>query len=149
MDDLGFVQANPTSDDAIQSSHEALRLKARKSQRGFGACFKNVGYTAACLRDRVYYDRSAFAALTPIWEPIFEPTMGRIGAFGDAVFKLNEAAPGYVDENTIYDLTGIRPSEGVINGTGNGGSAGAGALGSYFNRVSVQDDEGQETGEAQ
>lgn len=149
MDDLGFVQANPTSDDAIQSSHEALRLKARKSQRGFGACFKNVGYTAACLRDRMYYDRSAFAALIPIWEPIFEPTMGRIGAFGDAVFKLNEAAPGYVDANTIYDLTGIRPSEGVTNGTGNGGSAGAGALGSYFNGVSESNDEGQTAGETE
>lgn len=149
MDDLGFVQANPTSDDAIQSSHEALRLKARKSQRGFGACFKNVGYTAACLRDRVHYDRAAFASLTPIWEPIFEPTMSRIGALGDAAFKINEAIPGYVDTNTIYDLTGIRPAEGVTDGTGNGGTAGAGALGSYFNRVSEPNDEGQVPGKTE
>jgi hypothetical protein len=75
--------------------------------------------------------------------------MGRIGALGDAAFKINEAIPGYVDTNTIYDLTGIKPAEGVTNGTGNGGSAGAGSLGSYFNRVSEPDDEGQETGTAQ
>jgi hypothetical protein len=74
--------------------------------------------------------------------------MGRIGALGDAAFKINEAIPGYVDTNTIYDLTGIRPAEGVTNGTG-GGTSGAGALGSYFNRVSEQNDDGQETGPAE
>lgn len=49
LDDLGFVTDNPSSAEAIKSSHEALRLAARKAQRTFGSGFLNVGYLAACV----------------------------------------------------------------------------------------------------
>ena len=36
LDDLGFPSANPSSAEAIKSSHESLRLTTRKAQRDFG-----------------------------------------------------------------------------------------------------------------
>ena len=46
---------------------------------------------------------------TPIWEPAFEPDAASLGAIGDAALKLNQASPGYVTNETIYDMTGIAP----------------------------------------
>lgn len=80
LDDLGFVTDNPSSAEAIKSSHESLRLAARKAQRTFGSGFLNAGYLAACMRDGI----------------------------GDAVGKINTAIPGYFGAENLRDLTGIR-----------------------------------------
>ncbi len=60
VDDLGFVSDNPSSAEAIKASHENLRLTARKAQRTFGACFLNVGFVAACLRDDFHTSDGSF-----------------------------------------------------------------------------------------
>ncbi len=107
LDDLGFVQDNPSSVEAIQASHETLRLMARKAQRNFGVNFKNVGYVAKCLQDEFHYGRDGFVNLKAKWEPIFEPTASALSTMGDATIKINRAIPEYFDKESFRDFTGI------------------------------------------
>lgn len=110
-DDLGFVTDNPSSAEAIKSSHENLRLKARKAQRTFGSGFLNVGFLSACLRDDRPYLRNQFYLTTPVWEPIFEPDSSMLSSIGDGVIKLNQAIPEFITSENLSDLTGIKSAE--------------------------------------
>jgi len=107
LDDLGFVSDNPSSVEAIKASHENLRLAGRKAQRSLGAGLLNVAYVAACLRDEFHYARSEFVRTTVKWEPLFEADANTMTMIGDGVVKLNQALPGYINAETIRDLTGI------------------------------------------
>lgn len=107
LDDLGFPSVNPSSADAIKSSHETLRLTARKAQRDFGVGLLNAGYLAACVRDKYPYLRNQVYNTVAKFEPIFEPDASMLTTIGDGVIKINQAIPGYVDEEKIRDLTGI------------------------------------------
>lgn len=107
LDDLGFTTSNPASFDAIRASHEQLRLTARKAQRTFGVGLLNAGYLAACIRDRIPYDRRAFANTVPRWLPVFEPDAAALGAAGDAILKINQAVPDFIGNNNIRRLTGL------------------------------------------
>lgn len=107
LDDLGFTSANPSSYDAIRASHENLRLTARKAQRTFGTGFLNAAYLAACVRDNKEYDRRAFAAVKPSWQPVFEPDAAALGVLGDAILKINQAAPDFLGAESIKSLTGL------------------------------------------
>lgn len=111
LDDLGFVSDNPSSSEAIKASHENLRLMARKAQRNFGSGFLNVGYLAACLRDKYPYQRQQLYLTKPIWEPIFEPDAAMLSSIGDGAIKLNQAVPGYFGKDNLRNLTGIGPSK--------------------------------------
>ena len=108
LDDLGFVTDNPSSAEAIKSSHESLRLAARKAQRTFGSGFLNAGYLAACMRDGIAYQRQQHYLPRPVWEPGFEPDAATLAGIGDAVGKINTAIPGYFGAENLRDLTGIR-----------------------------------------
>ena len=116
LDDLGFPTANPSSADAIKAAHDSLRLTARAAQRSFGSGFRNAGYLAACLRDEHMYNRNAACKAIARWEPIFEPDASMLSSIGDGVLKLNQAVDGYVDEETMGDLTGIRKTGVNENG---------------------------------
>jgi len=107
MDDLGFVTENPSSAEAIKASHENLRLIARKAQRTFGTGFLNVGYLAACLRDDFPYQRQQLYLTKPKWEPVFEPDAAALCSYGDGAIKINQAIPGYIDEDKMRDLAGF------------------------------------------
>ncbi|GAB6396345.1 phage portal protein [Faecalimonas mobilis] len=107
LDDLGFVTENPSSAEAIKASHENLRLIARKAQRTFGTGFLNVGYLAACLRDDFPYERRQFYLTKPKWEPVFEPDAAALSSYGDGAIKINQAIPGYIDEDKMRDLAGF------------------------------------------
>lgn len=107
LDDMGFVSDNPSSVEAIKASHENLRLAGRKAQRSLGAGLLNVAYVAACLRDEFRYTRSQFVRTTVKWEPLFEADANTMTMIGDGVVKLNQALPGYINAETIRDLTGI------------------------------------------
>ena len=107
LDDLGFPSQNPSSAEAIKSSHETLRLTARKAQRTFGTGLLNAGYLAACVRDDYPYLRKQVSETVLKWEPIFEPDASALTTIGDGVIKINQAIPDYVDEEKIRDLTGI------------------------------------------
>ena len=108
LDDLGFVSDNPSSVEAIKASHENLRLAGRKAQRSFGSGLLNVAYVSACLRDEFPYVRSQFVNTIPKWEPLFEPDISSIGLIGDAVSKINQAVPGYINKDILRDFTGIK-----------------------------------------
>ena len=107
LDDLGFPSVNPSSADSIKSSHETLRLTARKAQSSFGVGLLNTGYLAACVRDKYPYMRRQVAETVLKWEPIFEPDASMLTTIGDGVIKINQAIPEYIDEEKIRDLTGI------------------------------------------
>lgn len=111
LDDLGFVSDNPSSVEAIKASHENLRLAGRKAQRSLGAGLLNVAYLSACLRDDYQYLRKQFVNTKPKWEPLFEADMSTLGLVGDGIQKLNTAIPGYVNGETVRDLTGIQGAD--------------------------------------
>lgn len=111
LDDLGFVSDNPTSAEAIKASHESLRVAAKKAQRNFGSGFLNAGFLAACLRDNFPYKRSQLYLTTPKWEPVFEADASTLSLIGDGAIKINQAIPGYMDKDTLRDLTGIAGAE--------------------------------------
>ena len=108
LDDLGFPSANPSSAEAIRSTHESLRLTARKAQRTFGSGFLNAGYLAACLRDSYPYRRTILGETQPVWEPIFEPDAAMLSLIGDGAVKINQAIPGFFNADGLRDMTGIR-----------------------------------------
>ena len=107
LDDLGFPSQNPSSDEAIKSSHERLRLIARKAQRTFGTGLLNAGYLAACVRDNYPYLRRQVAETVGKWEPIFEPDNSALSIIGDGAIKINQAVPGYFTEDKLRDMTGV------------------------------------------
>ena len=107
LDDLGFPSQNPSSAEAIRSSHETLRLTARKAQRTFGTGLLNAGYLAACVRDDYPYLRRQVSATVIKWEPIFEPDAASLSVIGDGAIKINQSVPGYFDEDKLRDMTGI------------------------------------------
>ena len=109
LDDLGFVTDNPSSADAIKASHENLRLAARKAQKTFGSGFLNVGFLAACVRDRYEYSRQQFYLTKAAWDPVFEPDAAMLSGIGDGIGKINQAVPGYFGPGNLRDLTGIDP----------------------------------------
>lgn len=111
LDDLGFPSQNPSSAEAIKSSHESLRLMTRKAQRDFGVGLKNAGYLAACVRDKFPYKRELVADVTAKWEPIFEPDNSALSVIGDGVIKINQAVDGYFTKDNLRDLTGIAPAD--------------------------------------
>lgn len=107
LDDLGFPSQNPSSSEAIKASHETLRLTARKAQRTFGTGFINVGYLASCIRDNQEYTRSQIYQTKVSWMPIFEPDASAISVVGDGLFKIEQAYPGWLTEDKLYELIGI------------------------------------------
>lgn len=112
LDDLGFATENPSSSEAIKAGHETLRLTVKKAQRDFAVGFRNVGYVAACLRDKYGYSRYAFADTAPSWQPIFEPDAASLSGAGDAILKINQAVPGYIGSKNLKQLTGMENDNG-------------------------------------
>lgn len=111
LDDLGFVSDNPSSVEAIKASHENLRLAGRRAQRSLGSGLLNVAYLAACLRDDYPYLREQFVQTKPKWEPLFEADASMLSLIGDGAIKLNQAIEGFVDGDTIRDLTGVKGAD--------------------------------------
>ena len=111
LDDLGFPSENPSSNDAIKSQHENLRLAARKAQKTFTSGFINAGYLAACLRDGYPYERNQIYSTTLKWAPIFEPDAATLSSIGDGAIKINQAVPGYFGKENLKELTGINYSQ--------------------------------------
>lgn len=111
LDDLGFVSDNPSSAEAIKASHETLRVMAEKAQRSIGSGLLNVGFLASCLRDNFDYRRDQFTEIELKWEPIFRPDASTISLIGDGTIKVNQAIPGYINNEVMRDLTGIKGAD--------------------------------------
>ena len=72
------------------------------------------------------YSRSAACKGVPAWEPIFEPDASMLSSIGDGVLKLNQAVDGYITDDVMGDLTGIKKIGGSEEDEGyNSGTLGA------------------------
>lgn len=107
LDDMGFPTDNPSSAEAIKAAHETLRLTAEAAQRSFGSALLNAGFLGACIRDNYKYQRTQLSVERPYWSPTFPADASMIGAVGDGLGKIAQSFPGYVSEETIFDLTGV------------------------------------------
>lgn len=107
LNDLGFYTENPSTAEAINAAHEPLFCAIKKMQELFSPCLLNVGMVAACLRDRQHYERYIFRTVKPAWYPAERTSPSTLGAVGDAVYKLNEASPGFIGEDNMKKLTGL------------------------------------------
>lgn len=107
LEDLGFASGNPTSSEAIKAAHENLRLTARAAQRSFNIGFINAGFVAACLRDKIAYNRSDIYETEPIWRPTFEADAAALSGLGDALNKIEQSFPGHITEDKMVELIGI------------------------------------------
>lgn len=107
LDDLGFSTENPSTADAIKATHENLRLAVAAAQRSFGVGLKNACFLAACVRDDFKYSRQQIYSTRLQWAPAFQADASMLGAIGDALGKLSTSYPNYMDEDKIYELTGI------------------------------------------
>lgn len=107
LEDLGFTSGNPASYDAIKAAHENLRLTARAAAKSFSVGIKNAGYLAACVRDDFKYQRSQLYMTKCSWGPAFPADVSMLGAVGDALMKIGQSYPDYIDERRLYEITGI------------------------------------------
>ena len=111
LDDLGFPTANPASDDAIKLQHARLVRTAKKAQRTFSTGFINAGFVASCLANNESFTRDRIKDTSILWEPLFEPGASTISAIGDGLIKINTVQPDYVNDEQIYQLTGIKGAD--------------------------------------
>lgn len=107
LDDLGFATENPSSSEAIKAQHENLRLAVRSAQNTFGVGLLNACFLSACVRDRFEYSRQQIYNTRLQWMPAFPADASMLGAIGDALGKMATSFPNYLDEDKIFDLTGI------------------------------------------
>jgi len=107
LDDLGFPSANPSSAEAIKAAHENLRLAVKAAHNSFGVGLLNACFLAACVRDNFKYSRQQLYSTTPQWYPAFPADASMLGAIGDAIGKIATNYPNYMDEEKIFELTGI------------------------------------------
>ena len=112
LNDLGFYEANPATAESIDAAHDELYGTIEQIQRLFGPCLLNVGMTAACLRDKQPYERYVLRYTEPTWFPAARTRPSTLGAVGDAVYKLNEAAPGFIGADNMKKLTGLTSDAG-------------------------------------
>lgn len=107
LDDLGFTTDNPSTAEAIKAAHENLRLAVKAAQTSFGVGLLNAGFLAACVRDNFKYSRAQVYNTKLQWAPAFPADASMLGAIGDALGKLAANYPEYMDEDKIFELTGI------------------------------------------
>lgn len=107
LDDIGFNMANPSSAEAIKASHDILRLTADKAKTRYGINLLNVGLVAASVLNGKDIDRATIVDVIPSWKTSFAPDIQSLGALGDAILKLQQAFPNYIDEEKLKELTGI------------------------------------------
>ena len=107
VDDLGFSSDNPSSADAIKAGHDQLRLMGRSAQKTFGSGFINAGYIAACINADRSLTRTEAVDTQILWQPMFEPDASMIASIGDAVYKINQMVPGYIDQTKLKYIIGI------------------------------------------
>lgn len=77
VNELGFVSDNPTSDEAIQSQRDPLRLIADKAIRVFRAALRNLAVSTVMLRDGL---------------DAVPDGLGRVSAWFTPTFRVSDAA---------------------------------------------------------
>lgn len=105
LDELGFPSDNPSSDSAIQSQRDPLRLAADRMIRGFESSLHRLAYTSVLLRDG-----TAPVGLERVtgW---FAPTLHvSDAAAADAVLKQVTVMPWLAESPVILEKLGYSQS---------------------------------------
>lgn len=101
LDELGFPSDNPSSDSAIQSQRDPLRLAADRMIRGFSSSLHRLAYTSVLLRDGVAPE--GLGRVTS-W---FAPTLHvSDAAAADAVLKQVSVMPWLAESPVILEKLG-------------------------------------------
>lgn len=105
LDELGFPSDNPSSDSAIQSQRDPLRLAADRMIRGFTSSLHRLAYTSVLLRDGRTQD--GLERVTG-W---FAPTLHvSDAAAADAVLKQVTVMPWLAESPVILEKLGYSQS---------------------------------------
>lgn len=101
LDELGFPSDNPSSDSAIQSQRDPLRLAANRMIRGYKPALRRLAITSVMLRDGVSAEE-----LSSI-RPWFAPTVHTSdAAAADAVLKQVQVMPWLAESPVILEKLG-------------------------------------------
>lgn len=105
LDELGFPSDNPSSDSAIQSQRDPLRLAADRMIRGYESALHRLAVTSVMLRDG-----SAPEGLGKV-RPWFAPTVHvSDAAAADAILKQVQMMPWLADSPVILEKLGYSQS---------------------------------------
>lgn len=107
MNDLGFPQSIPSSQETIKAMHEGLRADIEKAQIRYEIAIQNLCCVASSLKDNTNYSVDGFRDLEIVWQKPFATDTTAIASLGDGLYKLKEIAPNYIDDKVIEKITGI------------------------------------------
>ena len=106
IDELGFPSDNPSSDPAIQSQRDPLRLIAEAANRSFGSALQRLAVTSLMLRD-------GESVVPPEWKGVrarFAPSFRMSdSAAADAVLKQVQTMPWLAESPVILEKLGYDP----------------------------------------
>lgn len=100
LDELGFQSSNPTSDAAIQSQRDPLRLIADHAERVYDVSLRQVAALAVMLRDAKTQMPDELTNLQVHWKPTF--TMSDAAA-ADFASKVVQAVPWIADSPVLLE----------------------------------------------
>lgn len=106
IDELGFPSDNPSSDPAIQSQRDPLRLIAEAANRSFGSALQRLAMTSLMLK----HDEADWL---PEWKGVrarFAPSFRMSdSAAADAVLKQVQTMPWLAESPVILEKLGYDP----------------------------------------
>lgn len=98
MNELGFVTDNPSSDAAIQSQRDPLRLIADKAIIGFKSALRNLAITSVMVRDGLSEVPDEMRRVSPWFAPTFQISDS---AASDAALKQASVLP-WIAESPVF-----------------------------------------------
>lgn len=98
INELGFVSDNPTSDPAIQSQRDPLRLISDKAITGFQAALRNLAITTVMIRDNLSDVPDDLRRVSAWFAPTFKLADS---AAADAALKQAQAIP-WIAESPVF-----------------------------------------------
>ncbi|MBK0420164.1 phage portal protein [Leucobacter sp. CSA1] len=98
MNELGFVSDNPSSDPAIQSQRDPLRLIAEKAIGGFQSALRNMAATSVMVRDGLRDVPDDLKRVSAWFAPAFRMADS---AAADAALKQAQVVP-WITESPVF-----------------------------------------------
>lgn len=108
MNELGFFTDNPTSEQALQSQRDPLRLIADKTIRGFQAGLRRLAVTSVMLRDGLTEAPAEALRLSAKFEPTFRVADS---AAADAALKQAQVVPWITESPVFLEKLNYSPQE--------------------------------------
>lgn len=108
MNELGFFTENPSSDGAIQSQRDPLRLIANDAIRGFQSSLRRLAVTSIMVRDRLTEAPDELRRLDAKFAPTFHVTDA---AAADAALKQATIIPWIAESPVFLERLNYSPQE--------------------------------------